>query len=122
MIDHATSEIHLLQNYLLIGGLLFAIGLVGFLTRRNMIGMFLAAELMPQAVSVALGGWGRFHNHWGRPRLAPLPPPLAACPLSPGTPLSPRSALAHGPLAAFSLFCGIGMGQETEGRTVRPPG
>ena len=43
MADPATTEIHLLQNYLLIGGLLFAVGLVGFLTRRNLIVMFLPA-------------------------------------------------------------------------------
>ena len=30
--EHALSEIHLLQNYLLIGAILFGVGLVGFLS------------------------------------------------------------------------------------------
>lgn len=76
---HATAEIHLLQNYLLIGGLLFAIGLVGFLTRRNMIVMFLAAEMMLQGISVSLVGWGRFHNDWGGQMLVIFILTVAAC-------------------------------------------
>lgn len=76
---HAVSEIHLLQNYLLIGGLLFAIGLVGFLSRRNMIVMFLAAEMMLQGISVSLVGWGRFHNDWGGQMLVIFILTVAAC-------------------------------------------
>ena len=56
MADPALAEVRLLENFLLIGGLLFAIGLVGFLSRRNMIVMFLSAELMLQAVSQAPDG------------------------------------------------------------------
>ncbi len=59
------NEQALLHNYLLIGGLLFAIGLVGFLVRRNMIIIFLSAEIMLQGVSLSLVAWGRFHNDWG---------------------------------------------------------
>jgi NADH-quinone oxidoreductase subunit K len=55
----------LLYNYLIVGGLLFAIGLVGFVVRRNMIVMFLCAEMMLQGVSVSLVAWGRYHQHWG---------------------------------------------------------
>lgn len=76
---HATAELHLLQNYLLIGGLLFTIGLVGFLTRRNMIVMFLAAEMMLQGVSVSLVGWGRFHDDWGGQMLVIFIIAVAAC-------------------------------------------
>jgi NADH-quinone oxidoreductase subunit K len=78
-LDHAVSEVHLLQNYLLIGGLLFVIGLVGFLSRRNMIVMFLAAEMMLQGVSVSLVGWGRFHNDWGGQMLVIFILTVAAC-------------------------------------------
>ena len=38
----AMNEISLLYNYLVVGSLLFALGLVGFLLRRNMIVMFSA--------------------------------------------------------------------------------
>ena len=59
------NELVLLQNYQLIAALLFGIGLVGFLVRRNMIIMFLCAELMLQGVSLSLVAFGRYHNDWG---------------------------------------------------------
>ncbi|HTQ37881.1 MAG TPA: NADH-quinone oxidoreductase subunit NuoK [Pirellulales bacterium] len=58
------NEAALLQNSLLVGAALFCIGLVGFLSRRNMIVMFLCAEMMLQGVSVSLVAWGRWHNNW----------------------------------------------------------
>ncbi len=79
MADPALAEVRLLENFLLIGGLLFAIGLVGFLSRRNMIVMFLAAEMMLQGVSVSLVGWGRFHNDWGGQMLVIFILTVAAC-------------------------------------------
>jgi NADH-quinone oxidoreductase subunit K len=69
----------LLENYLLVGALLFGIGLVGFFTRRNMIVMFLSAEMMLQGVSVSLVGWGRFHNDWGGQMLVIFILTVAAC-------------------------------------------
>ena len=59
------NEHSLLQSYLTVGAILFGLGLVGFLSRRNMIVMFLSAEMMLQGVSVSLVGWGRYHNDWG---------------------------------------------------------
>jgi NADH-quinone oxidoreductase subunit K len=59
------NEFALLYNYLLIGGVLFALGLVGFVVRRNMIVMFLCAEMMLQGVSLSLVAWSRFHDDWG---------------------------------------------------------
>lgn len=73
------SEITLLQNYLLVGGLLFVIGLVGFLVRRNMIVMFLCAELMLQGVSLSLIAWGRYHHDWGGQMLVIFIITVAAC-------------------------------------------
>ena len=58
------GETALLQNYLILGALVFSIGVVGFLARRNMIVMFLSAEMMLQGVSLSLVAWGRFHNDW----------------------------------------------------------
>ena len=55
------NEVSLLYNYLLVGGILFVLGMIGFLVRRNMIVMFLCAEMMLQGVSVSLIGFGRYH-------------------------------------------------------------
>ncbi len=55
-----------LMHYLMTSGLLFALGLVGFVTRRNLIIMFLCTELMFQAAGIALIAFSRFHlNHTG---------------------------------------------------------
>ncbi|MFM1935265.1 MAG: NADH-quinone oxidoreductase subunit [Planctomycetota bacterium] len=48
-----------IQVTLVLALLLFAIGLVGFLTRRNMILMFLCTELMFQAAALAFVAFGR---------------------------------------------------------------
>jgi NADH-quinone oxidoreductase subunit K len=54
-----------LNNYLIVGALLFSLGLIGFLARRNLIVMFLCAELMLQGVSLTLVAFGAFHGTWG---------------------------------------------------------
>lgn len=56
------NEPALLQNYLVIGGLLFAIGMVGFVVRRNVIVAFLCVEIMLQGVSLSLVAWNRYHS------------------------------------------------------------
>lgn len=58
------DPISALNNYLLLGGLLFTLGLVGFLTRRNLILMFLCVELMLQGVSMSLVAFSRYHGTW----------------------------------------------------------
>jgi NADH-quinone oxidoreductase subunit K len=54
------SQIELF-HYLALGAILFAIGIVGFLARRNMIMMFLCTELMFQGVAINLVAFSRFH-------------------------------------------------------------
>lgn len=54
-----------LQHYLAVGAMMFAIGLIGFMTRRNLIVMFLCTELMFQGVSINLIAFGYFHNNLG---------------------------------------------------------
>jgi NADH-quinone oxidoreductase subunit K len=73
------DEVALVQNYLIVGALLFGIGLVGFTTRRNMIVMFLSAEMMLQGVSVSLVAWGRYYNDWGGQMLVIFILTVAAC-------------------------------------------
>ena len=73
------NELALLENYLVVGALLFGIGLVGFFSRRNMIVMFLSVEMMLQGVSVSLVAWGRYHNDWGGQMLVIFILTVAAC-------------------------------------------
>ncbi|MFM9997076.1 MAG: NADH-quinone oxidoreductase subunit NuoK [Phycisphaerales bacterium] len=55
-----------LAHYLFVSAAMFALGLIGFLTRRNMIIMFLCTELMFQAAGIALVSFSRYHlNHTG---------------------------------------------------------
>ncbi len=49
-----------LAGYLVVSGLLLAIGLIGFLVRRNVIVMFLCTELMFQGAAVAFVAIGRY--------------------------------------------------------------
>lgn len=51
-----------LAHFLLTSAVLFVVGLVGFLTRRNLIIMFLCTELMFQAAAIALVAFGRYHS------------------------------------------------------------
>lgn len=56
-----------LAHYLFVTALLFVIGMVGFITRRNLIVMFLCTELMFQAAGLALVAFSRFHlEHTGQ--------------------------------------------------------
>ncbi len=73
------SESALVANYLIIGALLFGIGLIGFLSRRNMIVMFLAVEMMLQGVSISLVAWGRYHDDFGGQMLVFFIIAVAAC-------------------------------------------
>ncbi|UCF34839.1 MAG: NADH-quinone oxidoreductase subunit NuoK [Phycisphaerales bacterium] len=50
-------------EYVVVGAILFALGLVGFLSRRNLIVMFLSTELMFQGVVVNVVAFSRLHEH-----------------------------------------------------------
>jgi NADH-quinone oxidoreductase subunit K len=62
MTDTFTFDI--LINYLIIGAALFALGMIGFLARRNLIVMFLSAEMMLQGTALTLVAFGRYHGNW----------------------------------------------------------
>jgi len=51
-----------LNHFLVVGAVLFGLGLVGFLTRRNLITLFLCAELMLQGVVLNFLAFGRMHG------------------------------------------------------------
>ncbi len=57
-------NLDVLSNYLIVGAALMALGMLGFLTRRNLIVMFLSAELMLQGTALTLVAFGRYHGNW----------------------------------------------------------
>jgi NADH-quinone oxidoreductase subunit K len=52
-----------LHHYLAVGAALFALGTIGFLARRNLIVMFLSAEMMLQGVAVNLVAFARYRGN-----------------------------------------------------------
>jgi NADH-quinone oxidoreductase subunit K len=50
-----------LWHFLAVAAALFGLGLVGFLTRRNLITMFLCAEMMLQGVAINFVAFARYH-------------------------------------------------------------
>ena len=50
-------------GYVIVGAVLFALGLVGFLTRRNLIVIFLSTEVMFQGVVLNAVAFARLHHH-----------------------------------------------------------
>lgn len=68
-----------LESYLLVGAALFALGMVGFLTRRNMILMFLSAEMMLQGVAINLVAFAKFRGDLGGQVLVLFILTVAAC-------------------------------------------
>lgn len=72
-------ELNLLTNLLVVGAILFGLGIMGFICRRNMIVMFLAAEMMLQGVSLSLVAWGRYYNNFDGQVLVIFIIAVAAC-------------------------------------------
>lgn len=55
-----------LYHFLFVSAVLFALGVIGFVSRRNLIIMFLCTEMMFQAAGIALIAFSRYHmNHTG---------------------------------------------------------
>jgi len=46
--------------YILVGAILFGIGMIGFLTRRNLIVIFLCTEIMFQGVVINAVAFGKY--------------------------------------------------------------
>jgi NADH-quinone oxidoreductase subunit K len=73
-----------LRDYLLVGAALFVLGMLGFLSRRNLIVMFLSAEMMLQGTALSLIGFGRYHGNWTGQVFTILILTVAACEASIG--------------------------------------
>lgn len=67
------------QNLLMFGGVLFVLGMVGFLTRRSLILMFLSLETMLAGVSVNLIVFGQHHKNYQGQVLSIMVLTIAAC-------------------------------------------
>ena len=68
-----------MENYLIVGAILFALGLIGFVARRNMIVMFLCVEMMLQGVALNLVAFSRYHGNLGGQVLTLFILTVAAC-------------------------------------------
>jgi NADH-quinone oxidoreductase subunit K len=66
-------------HFLAVAAVLFGLGLVGFTTRRNLITMFLSAELMLQAVVLNLLAFARYHSAMSGQAFALMVLTVAAC-------------------------------------------
>jgi NADH-quinone oxidoreductase subunit K len=53
---------YVLEHYAILSALLFTIGSVGFLTRRNVLVQLMSIELMLNAVNLALVAFNRIHG------------------------------------------------------------
>jgi NADH-quinone oxidoreductase subunit K len=60
MIALAAGGSRSLNSYLILASLLFAIGMFGFLARRNAISMLMSIELMLNAVNLSIVAFGAF--------------------------------------------------------------
>lgn len=52
-----------LHHYLIVSALLFSLGLLGVVARRNLFVIFMGLELMLNAANLALVGFSRYHNN-----------------------------------------------------------
>ena len=51
-----------LEHYLVVSALLFCLGVLGVIMRRNLIVMYMSLELMLNAANLALVAFSRFNN------------------------------------------------------------
>ena len=52
-----------LEHYLLVSALLFCLGLLGVIVRRNLLIIYMSLELMLNAANLALVAFSRFNGH-----------------------------------------------------------
>ncbi len=52
------------SHYVVLAGVLFAIGLIGVITRRNAIIVLMSLELMMNSANVLFVAFSRVHEHW----------------------------------------------------------
>src|ERR1700676_4125146 len=68
-----------LLSFLIVGSVLFAIGALGFLTRRNLIVAFLCAEMMLLGVTINLVAFSYEHANYQGQAFTAIVLTVAAC-------------------------------------------
>ncbi len=68
-----------LLSYLIVGAVLFSLGALGFLTRRNMIVAFLSAEMMLLGVTLNLVAFSYEHSNYEGQAFTAIVLTVAAC-------------------------------------------
>jgi NADH-quinone oxidoreductase subunit K len=68
-----------LLSYLIVGAVLFALGALGFLTRRNVIVAFLSAEMMLLGVTLNLVAFSNEHSNYQGQAFTAIVLTVAAC-------------------------------------------
>lgn len=68
-----------LPNYLFVGAILFVLGALGFLTRRNLILMMLSAEMMLHGVALNLVAFSKVHGNYQGQAFTAFVLTVAAC-------------------------------------------
>jgi NADH-quinone oxidoreductase subunit K len=91
------------EPYLLLGALLFGTGLYGVLTRRDLVGIVVAIELMANAANINLVTFGRFGGHAAGPALALFGIALTVAEVSVGLALLVLVSRTHRTTAADAL-------------------
>ncbi len=51
-----------IQHYIILSAILFSIGVIGVLTRRNAIIIFMSVEIMLNSVNLLLAAFSTYHN------------------------------------------------------------
>ncbi len=54
-----------LTYYLVVSGLMFSLGIVGVLRRKNLLMLFFATEIMLNAVNIGFVAVGKYYEHLG---------------------------------------------------------
>jgi NADH-quinone oxidoreductase subunit K len=106
------------ESQLAVGAALFVLGMIGFLTRRNLILMILSAELMLHGVSVNLTAFGRQHSSASGQVFTIFVLTIAAC--EAGLALSLILAL-YQRRKTLDVFLWDNLGEEHSQRPVEPP-
>lgn len=73
-----------LHHYLIVSALLFSLGLLGVITRRNLLIIYMSLELMLNAANLALVAFSRFNNNLDGQVMVFFIITVAACEVSVG--------------------------------------
>lgn len=68
-----------LTHYLILGAVMFGIGIIGFITRRNMVTVLMCIELMLNAVNINFIAFAKYFQHMSGQVMSLFAITIAAC-------------------------------------------